>query len=113
MNDQPGQGANTPRPGAVSNCGRTTTYAYDGMGRVTHMEYPDGWMEDYHYDALGQLTAIEDTDPSGKDMKQQKNVFEYDVCGNLTYEYMRGNGTGESTTEVFLSTHCAKMLQTD
>ena len=37
------------------------------------MEQPDGWVEDYHYDALGQVTAIEDTDPSGKDMKQQNS----------------------------------------
>lgn len=36
-----------------------------------------------------------------KNMKQQKNKFEYDACGNMTYEYMRGNGTGGATTEVF------------
>ena len=81
--------------------GRTTTYTYDGMRRVTHMEYPDGWEEDYTYDAIGQLLSIYDTDPSGKDMKQQKNRFEYDACGNMTYEYMRGNGTGEATVEVY------------
>lgn len=84
----------------VEEDGRTTTYTYDGMRRVTHMNYPDGWQEDYHYDAIGQLLAIEDTDPSGKDMKQQKNTFTYDVCGNMTHEYMRGNGTGETTTDV-------------
>ena len=81
--------------------GRTTTYTYDGMRRVTHMEYPDGWQEDYTYDAIGQLLSIYDTDPSGKDMKQQKNRFEYDACGNMTYEYMCGNGTGEATVEVY------------
>ena len=81
--------------------GRTTTYTYDGMRRVIHMEYPDGWQEDYTYDAIGQLLSIYDTDPSGKDMKQQKNRFEYDACGNMTYEYMRGNGTGEATVEVY------------
>ena len=81
--------------------GRTTTYTYDGMRRVTHMEYSDGWEEDYTYDAIGQLLSIYDTDPSGKDMKQQKNRLEYDACGNMTYEYMRGNGTGEATVEVY------------
>ena len=85
----------------VESDGRTTTYQYDGMGRVVHMNYPDGWQEDYTYDAMGQVLSILDTDPSGKDMKQQKNKFEYDACGNMTYEYMRGNGTGEATTEVF------------
>ena len=85
----------------VESDGRTTTYQYDGMGRVVHMNYPDGWQEDYTYDAIGQLLAIDDTDPTQKDMKQQKNRFEYDACGNMTYEYMRGNGTGEATVEVF------------
>ena len=50
---------------------------------------------------MGRSISILDTDPSGKDMKQQKNKFSYDACGNMTYEYMRGNGTGQSTTEVF------------
>ena len=79
--------------------GRTTRYQYDGMGRVTRMEYPHGWVEEYTYDAIGQLLSVTDTDPSGKDMKEQKHVYRYDSCGNMTYEYMRGNGTGESTVE--------------
>ena len=79
--------------------GRTTTYTYDGMGRLVKMEYPHGWVEEYEYDAVGQLLRVTDTDPSGKDMKQQKHVYEYDACGNLVYEYMRGNGTGEATVE--------------
>lgn len=79
--------------------GRTTTYTYDGMGRLVKMEYPHGWVEEYEYDAVGQLVRVTDSDPSGKDMKQQKHVYEYDACGNLIYEYMRGNGTGEATIE--------------
>ena len=71
------------------------------MGRTVKMEYPHGWVEDYHYDSIGQLLKVEDTDPSGKDMKQQKHVYKYDDCGNMTYEYMRGNGTGEATVENF------------
>ena len=69
------------------------------MGRTVKMEYPHGWVEDYHYDSIGQLLKVEDTDPTQKDMKQQKHVYEYDACGNMTYEYMRGNGTGEATVE--------------
>ena len=69
------------------------------MGRISKMEYPHGWVEDYHYDSIGQLLKVEDTDPTQKDMKQQKHVYEYDACGNMTYEYMRGNGTGEATVE--------------
>jgi len=70
--------------------GRTTTYTYDGMGRTVKMEYPHGWVEDYHYDSIGQLLKVEDTDPSGKDMKQQKHVYQYDDCGSMTcYKKMK------------------------
>ena len=79
--------------------GRTTSYEYDGMGRVVRMEYPHGWVEEYEYDSIGQLLRVTDIDPSQKDMKQQKHIYEYDTCGNMTYEYMRGNGTGEATVE--------------
>ena len=79
--------------------GRATAYTYDGMGRVVRMEYPHGWVEDYVYDSIGQLLRVDDTDPTRKDMKQQKHVYKYDDCGNMVYEYMRGNGTGEATTE--------------
>lgn len=85
----------------VESDGRTTAYEYDGMGRVTRMEYPHGWVEEYEYDSIGQLLRVTDIDPTEKDMKQQKHVYEYDVCGNMTYEYMRGNGTGEATVENF------------
>ncbi|MEL7607689.1 MAG: hypothetical protein AAGU39_16745 [Sedimentibacter saalensis] len=79
--------------------GRTTHYNYDGMNRISKMEYPHGWVEDYQYDSIGQLLKVTDTDPSNNDMKQQKHAYTYDDCGNMTYEYMRGNGTGEATVE--------------
>ena len=79
--------------------GRTTTCTYDGMGRMSRMEYPHGWVEEYHYDAIGQLTSVEDTDPTRQNMKQQKHGYRYDDCGNMVYEYMRGNGTREATIE--------------
>ncbi|TWH78104.1 RHS repeat-associated core domain-containing protein [Sedimentibacter saalensis] len=79
--------------------GRTTRYTYDGMNRISKMEYPHGWVEDYQYDSVGQLLNVTDTDPSNNDMKQQKHAYTYDDCGNMTYEYMRGNGIGEATVE--------------
>lgn len=71
------------------------------MGARGEDGVPHGWVEDYHYDSTASWLKVEDTDPSGKDMKQQKHVYEYDDCGNMTYEYMRGNGTGEATVENF------------
>ena len=76
--------------------GKLDRVTYDALGRVIRMEYPHGWVEEY---AMGQLLKVTGSDPSGKDMKQQKHVYQYDDCGNMTYEYMRGNGTGEATVE--------------
>ena len=79
--------------------GSTTTYEYDAMGRVSTMHYPNGWTEYYTYDAVGRLISVDDTHPSEKPSKTQKHTYRYDPNGNLTYEYMRGNGTGQAKTE--------------
>ena len=78
----------------------TTAYEYDSIRRVARMEYPDGWSEGYAYDSAWRLLSTYDTDPSSKNLKQQKNAFLYDGCGNMVYEYMRGNRAGEATVEV-------------
>ena len=79
--------------------GSETTYVYDGMGRVTEMRYPNGWVEYYTYDAMGRILAVNDTHPSEKPAKTQKHTYEYDANGNIVYEYMRGNGTGQAKNE--------------
>ena len=79
--------------------GSETTYTYDGMGRVTEMRYPNGWVEYYTYDSMGRLLAVNDTHPSEKPAKTQKHTYRYDANGNMTYEYMRGNGTGQAKNE--------------
>ena len=76
-----------------------TSYAYDGMGRVTEMRYPNGWVEYYTYDKMGRILAVNDTHPSEKPAKTQKHTYEYDANGNIVYEYMRGNGTGQAKNE--------------
>ena len=75
------------------------TYAYDGMGRVAEMRYPNGWVEYYTYDKMGRILKVEDTHPSEKPAKTQKHTYAYDANGNMTYEYMRGNGTGQAKNE--------------
>ena len=69
------------------------------MARVTEMRYPNGWVEYYTYDKMGRLLAVDDTHPSEKPAKTQKHTYEYDANGNMTYEYMRGNGTGQAKNE--------------
>ena len=76
-----------------------TSYAYDGMGRVTEMRYPNGWVEYDTYDKMGRILKVEDTHPSEKPAKTQKHTYAYDANGNMTYEYMRGNGTGQAKNE--------------
>ena len=69
------------------------------MARVTEMRYPNGWVEYYTYDAMGRILKVEDTHPSEKPAKTQKHTYRYDANGNMTYEYMRGNGTGQAKNE--------------
>ena len=83
----------------MDDLGNVATYAYDGMGRVTEMRYPNGWVEYYTYDKMGRLLAVDDTHPSEKPAKTQKHTYAYDANGNMTYEYMRGNGTGQAKNE--------------
>lgn len=47
---------------------------------------PNGWMDEYAYDVMGRLVKVTDTDPSGKDIKQQKHAYKYDDCGNMIYD---------------------------
>jgi len=57
---------------------------FNRMQCVVRMDYPHGWVEEYEYDSIGQLLNVTDSDPSGKDMKQQKHVYRYDDCGSMT-----------------------------
>ena len=79
--------------------GSETTFAYDGMARVTEMRYPNGWAEYYTYDKMGRILNVDDTHPSEKPSKTQKHTYKYDANGNIIYEYMRGNGTGQAKNE--------------
>ena len=79
--------------------GSETTFAYDGMARVTEMHYPNGWVEYYTYDKMGRILTVDDTHPSEKPAKTQKHTYRYDANGNMVYEYMRGNGTGQAKNE--------------
>ena len=40
-----------------------------------------------------------DRPPQRKNAKTQKHTYRYDANGNMTYEYMRGNGTGQAKNE--------------
>lgn len=92
--------------------GSETTYSYDGMGRVTEMHYPNGWVEYYTYDSMGRILAVNDTHPSEKPAKTQKHTYQYDANGNMTYEYMRGNGTGQAKNETLYTYDALNRLVT-
>ena len=84
---------------ATDHAGKRVEYTYDGVGRVTEMRYPNGWVEYYTYDKMGRILKVEDTHPSEKPAKTQKHTYAYDANGNITYEYMRGNGVGQAKNE--------------
>ena len=58
-------------------------YTYDGMGCVTEMRYPNGWVEYDTYDEMGRILKVEDTHPSEKPAKTQKHTYAYDDNGNM------------------------------
>ena len=77
-----------------------TEYRYDLADRLTSMLYPNDWEEFYTYDGAGKLLAVNDTDPSDKDLKTIKQSYTYDANGNKLSEYKRGNGTGSEKEDV-------------
>ena len=82
------------------------------MARVTEMRYPNGWVEYYTYDKMGRLLAVDDTHPSEKPAKTQKHTYKYDANGNMVYEYMRGNGTGQAKNETLYTYDALNRLVT-
>ncbi len=60
----------------TSASGRSTTYRYDELGRVTSLTDEEGRSETREYDPAGRLTRL--TGPDGR-----PDVLEYDAAGNL------------------------------
>jgi RHS repeat-associated protein len=65
--------------------GNTLQYAYDAVGNLETLTYPDGKQVFYEYDAADQLTKV--TDWAGR-----KTRYAYDANGRLV-EVIRPNGT--------------------
>jgi RHS repeat-associated protein len=65
--------------------GNTMRYAYDRVGNLVKLDYPNGHFVTYAYDALGQMTSV--TDWLGNE-----TFYEYDGAGNLI-QTTRPNGT--------------------
>ncbi|MBB6324466.1 RHS repeat-associated protein [Algoriphagus iocasae] len=71
----------------------TTTFSYDGFGKILQMVYPDGDQVDYNYNTLGDLESFSH-DAGVLDIIS--NIV-YDGYGNIkTIEY--GNGTKTTIT---------------
>ena len=50
--------------------------------------------------------------PSEKPAKTQKHTYKYDANGNMVYEYMRGNGTGQAKNETLYTYDALNRLVT-
>ena len=64
--------------------GNDTTYAYDGLGRLTIETNEGSQWRSYQYSALGDLTRLRDR--NGRVLQ-----FGYDLLGQLTSEEWRSN----------------------
>ena len=59
-------------------------YAYNAVGDLVRMEDWTG-INTFEYDGANNLTAV--TEDDGR-----TTTYEYDDCGNMVFEYIRGNG---------------------
>ena len=62
---------------AVDPIGRTTTYSYDLMDRVTHIENPDYSVIEFQYDEKGNMTVLTTPVPAN-------NTFEYNGVNKVS-----------------------------
>jgi RHS repeat-associated protein len=109
-----GKVGQTSAPYAPSAPVYWTTYTYDGLGRTTQMELPDGSITHYSYsgntvtvndpagktktftiDALGNLTQVQEPDPN---LGTVSTNYTYDMLNHLTQVSMpRGSNTQTRT----------------
>ena len=64
-------------------CFDTTTYTYDGKGRVTKEENSDGSSVSYEYDASGNITKETNVTVENDKTKTTVTSYTYDDMGNL------------------------------
>ncbi len=63
--------------------GRTTTYQYDGAGRLTRVTYPEGDYVQYAHDARGNVTTTTQVAAPGSGLANMVTTASYDaVCSN-------------------------------
>jgi YD repeat-containing protein len=109
-----GKVGQTSAPYAPSAPVYWTTYTYDGLGRTTQMELPDGSITHYSYsgntvtvndpagktktfttDALGNLTQVQEPDPN---LGTVSTNYTYDMLNHLiTVSMPRGSNTQTRT----------------
>ena len=86
---------------------QTTTYVYDGLGRLSSVTYADGRTESFVYDATGNATQV--TQPDGTVLTQ---VF--DDLGRLASRTVNlAPGLGGHTTESFGYDGLGRMTSAD
>ena len=64
------------RLAAADANGRVTGYAYDNIGNVTQITYPDAGVVTYAYDAESRITKVTDADSA-------ETAYTYDLAGNV------------------------------
>lgn len=68
----------------------TTTWAYDTVGRLQSMTYPNGFVVNYNYDAYGRLSSV--TSNLGGTWATLADSFLYQPATEQLYAWRFGNG---------------------
>jgi len=71
-----------------------TAYSYDGFGRMDGITYPSGRTVTYAFDALGRVSAVSTTKPGGSPEVVVQNVTYYPFGGVTGFTF----GNGQSYT---------------
>lgn len=71
-----------------------TTYTYDGIGRKSSLEYPNGTETQYTYDDNNRLTQLINSGTENDDVY----TYTYDNAGNQLTKHEVVNGTDKGTT---------------
>lgn len=74
----------------------TTSYSYDGAGRLSGMTYPSGLSLSYGYDAYGRLASVSGNQTGG--WTTLASNFLYQPATDAMYAWQYGNGVARMVT---------------
>ena len=91
-----GAGQLVQQVATISGTSFTTSWNYDGAGRLSSLVYPNGFTLSYSYDAYGRVSAVRSN--IGGAWATIASSFLYQPATNLPYAWQFGNGVSRGVT---------------